>query len=356
MRVLKLNYIHNKDIQCTQVPQMSFTEMIYLENQDYDKAANMAASLWFDNAHIKLIHYSENHTYKVTSNNTTSILRISRVKYHTLNQIKSELKWIDALSCKTNLLVAKPIGSRSGNMAETVELDSGQKFICCMFEYIAGITPEFSDLKDSIPLFNELGYKTAILHNFCKSWGEAAALDRPKWDCESTIGDKAKWGSWKYFEGFIKPEIELLDEAKNTIEHHISDYGCNKDNFGLIHSDIRFANLIQTDTDVFIIDFDDSAFSWYMYDIACSLSFIEDDANISELACAWLEGYAKQSSLDCKDIKMIATFIMMRRLQLTGWLASHSDSDPVPGFKEGWIEGTLKVAKLYLEDSLLDLH
>lgn len=328
-----------------------------MENLDnsYDKAAYKAASLWAKNPHVELIYYSENHTYKVTSNKISTILRVSRVKYHTLSQIRSELEWIDAISKNTQLFVANPIASLLGNMLETVELDNGQKFVCCMFEYIHGVTPKFDNLLDSVPLFRELGYKTAILHNFCKTNCKISSLDRPEWNFETTISENAKWGSWKSFDGFNEQQIEILDRAKNIVEQNIAAYGCSAENFGLIHSDIRFANLIKTSKDVCIIDFDDCAFSWYMYDVACSLSFIEDDINVSKLAQAWIDGYTNHSSLDKKDIQIIPTFIMMRRLQLTGWLASHEDSDPVPEFKKGWIEGTIKVAQLYLENRLLNI-
>ena len=44
----------------------------------------------------------------------------------------------------------------------------------------------------------------------------------------------------------------------------------------------------------------------------------------------------------------IDTFIMMRRLQLTAWLASHQESGPVAELSVGWMDGTMELAERYL--------
>ena len=47
-------------------------------------------------------------------------------------------------------------------------------------------------------------------------------------------------------------------------------------------------------------------------------------------------------------LKKIDTFIMMRRLQLTAWLASHQESGPVAELSVGWMDGTMELAERYL--------
>ncbi len=67
-----------------------------------------------------------------------------------------------------------------------------------------------------------------------------------------------------------------------------------------------------------------------------------------ELIDAWLQGYRGLRALDERDLAMIPTFIIMRRLQLTAWLASRPDSDPVPSTLPGWVPDTLSLCLRYL--------
>ena len=45
---------------------------------------------------------------------------------------------------------------------------------------------------------------------------------------------------------------------------------------------------------------------------------------------------------------MIPTFVMLRRLQLTAWVASHADADSAIEFADGFAEGTARLAERYL--------
>ena len=60
-------------------------------------------------------------------------------------------------------------------------------------------------------------------------------------------------------------------------------YGQGPDRFGLVHADIRLANLLVDGGHVRVIDFDDSGFTWFMYDFATTVSFMEDHPRVPEL-------------------------------------------------------------------------
>ena len=70
-----------------------------------------------------------------------------------------------------------------------------------------------------------------------------------------------------------------------------SAYGQDAKRFGLVHADIRLANLLVDGDHVRVIDFDDCGFSWFMYDFATTVSFMEDHPRVPELRDAWVEGY-----------------------------------------------------------------
>ena len=47
---------------------------------------------------------------------------------------------------------------------------------------------------------------------------------------------------------------------------------------------------------------------------------------------------------------MIPTFVMLRRLMLTAWVASHADADAAIAFTDGFAAGTVALADRYLTD------
>ena len=66
-------------------------------------------------------------------------------------------------------------------------------------------------------------------------------------------------------------ELALLTRLDETIERRLRAYCQSGDHFGLVHADIRLANLLVDDGNVWVIDFDDSGFAWFMYDFATTV-------------------------------------------------------------------------------------
>lgn len=146
----------------------------------------------------------------------------------------------------------------------------------------------------------------------------------------------------------IPKEEKLLAEAAGIIKKRLERYGKTENNYGLIHADLRLANLLMEGKQIKVIDFDDCGFGWHLHDLASALSFIENRPIVPSLVNAWLEGYKKVLPFTDTDFEEIDTFIMMRRLQLTAWLASHRESGPVEELSVGWMEDTVELAERYI--------
>ena len=200
----------------------------------------------------------------------------------------------------------------------------------------------------------------AALHGDDQGFGATTGLcctsklpiARPVWDCDSTLGSHALWGDWRAFADFAPQERGLLEHAEARIRATMAAYGKPRGRFGLIHADMRLANLLVDGDTLRLLDFDDCAYSWHLFDLAASLSFIEARPDLVELIAAWLEGYRTVPTscpLAGMDLAVIPSLIMMRRLQLTGWLATRHDSDPVSALLPGWKTDTLSLAARYLQ-------
>ena len=109
------------------------------------------------------------------------------------------------------------------------------------------------------------------------------------------------------------------------IERRLREYG--RFAAGLWLGSRRLAPRQSADScsDLRIIDFDDCGFGWFLYDFATAVSFIEHEAVVPALARAWIAGYRRSHSLSAQDASMIPTFVVLRRVLLTAWLASHAE-------------------------------
>jgi Ser/Thr protein kinase RdoA (MazF antagonist) len=98
-----------------------------------------------------------------------------------------------------------------------------------------------------------------------------------------------------------------------------------------------------------VIDFDDCGFSWFMYDFATAVSFMEDHPSVPELRDAWVRGYRSEARLDAAAEAELQTFVMLRRLLLVAWIGSHHTFAPEAAeLGAGFTAGTCALAEEYL--------
>jgi Ser/Thr protein kinase RdoA (MazF antagonist) len=301
---------------------------------------------------VRLLNYSENYTYLVTCPlKGKHILRVNRPGYHTDEALEAELTWLDSLMATDTVVTARAIRGRDGERLQSVRppgVDEPRR--CVLFEFLPGSAPD-EENGDTIPgEFEQLGRITAKLHNHVQNWPEARQLSRPVWDFEHTIGNTPNWGHWKHSLG-MTPEIrDIFSQTVDLIKKRLEAYGTGPDNFGLIHADLRLANLLVNDGEVQAIDFDDCGFGWFMYDFASAVSFIEDNPILPELRRSWLKGYIKERPLSERDIDELPTFIMLRRLLLTGWLTAHAETETAQQIgPDRFTWGTAKLAREFLD-------
>jgi Ser/Thr protein kinase RdoA (MazF antagonist) len=117
---------------------------------------------------------------------------------------------------------------------------------------------------------------------------------------------------------------------------------------------MRAANLLVDGDRLGVIDFDDCGFSWFAYDFAASISFIETDPIVPDLLAAWLDGYARLTPLADDQRRAMPMLVMLRRLQLTAWIASHAETPTAEAMGPAFTEGTLDLAERYLASDFLE--
>lgn len=299
-------------------------------------------------ATLSLLNISENATYAVTDPATggQTVLRVHRLGYHPRAEIESELAWSEALRTDAGVRTPKLLRARDGSAVVALdEPGSPEPRHAVMFERLPGTEPPESGFTTSFEL---LGAITARMHDHALSWQRPAGFQRFAWDYDAAFGSVARWGRWQDGMAVGPAERDVLGRLDATLQRRLAAFGTAPERFGLVHADLRLANLLVDGADTYVIDFDDCGWSWLLYDLGAAVSFIEDDPRVPELVDRWVSGYRSVRPLAADDEAEIPTFIMMRRLLLLAWIGSHAGTDLAQSMGEAYTKGTCELAEPYL--------
>ena len=296
-------------------------------------------------ASLRLLNLSENATYLVEDGTGQSILRVHRQNYHRPHEIASELDWLEALRADSDVTVPRVLSARDGRRVVTVDQGGVPRYVV-HFDMVGGVEPDEHAL--TLDDFHTLGRITAALHEHSHRWRRPAGFGRFSWDWEHSLGDKPRWGRWQDANGVGAAEQQLLGRAQDLLRTRLQDYGTGPDRFGLIHADLRLANLLVDPPTITVIDFDDCGFGWYFYDFGTAVSFIEDDPALPQWQDSWVTGYRSRRELAAADEDMLASFVLLRRLLLLAWMGTHSHSRESETKAASYAAGSCALAERYL--------
>ena len=297
---------------------------------------------------VKLLSYSENATYLVRPpGGPRRVLRINRPGYHPRSNIASELAWVQAIRRDTPIVTAEPIPSLDGEYIQLVWHPAvPEPRNCVLFTFVEGTEPDDSNRTAAFELLGEV---TAQLHKHVLVWQPPRVITRHRWDFDAMVGDENPlWGHWQKGLGMTPAIRKELTKLVTVLRQRVGAYGTGAKRFGLVHADLRAANLLVQRDNICVIDFDDAGFSWFIYDLAAALSFIETHPDVPAYVDAWLTGYRKVRALTKAETDMIETFIMLRRMLLVAWIGSHHDTLQAQAMGPQYTLDTLTLADRYL--------
>lgn len=278
-----------------------------------------------------LISHRENAVFSVQFENyTKAALRLHRPGYNSVQEIKSELWWTNALA-ENGFPAPRPIAAIDGSFL--VEL--ADNMFATVISWVDGAPigaagePLSGSPLDQIQLYSNLGAVLARLHMESDALKLPADFQRRKWDVEGLLGTDPLWGRFWESSALSADTKRVIDVARMQAHHDLAEYSKDAD-FGLIHADALRENVFQSDTGLTLIDFDDAGFGFRMFDLAVAVSQSRDDANLPDLRDAIVTGYSKIRPLSDADLKHFDLFTMLRCFASLGWSTSrlpegHSD-------------------------------
>lgn len=298
-------------------------------------------------APLRLLTISENATYLAEdeARGERIVLRVHRPDYHTEAAILSELAWLEALRADRVVETPRPIPATDGALLTSFP-DGTTKRNVVAFEFMSGKEPDTDD--DLVKWYGKLGEINARLHLHSRSWKKPEGFVRKIWNFDTIIGATPDWGDWRDGLGLDAEGKAILERAAARLEKDVRAFGSGPERFGLIHCDMRPANLLVDGERLGVIDFDDCGLSWFAYDFAAAVSFQESEPYIPDLMAAWLENYRRIAPFSAEEEVALPMFLMLRRMQLTAWVASHAETPTAQSMGIPYTHGTVALAETYL--------
>ena len=219
-------------------------------------------------------------------------VRVTPPGHKTLAEVKAEMDWIAYLS-EQSAPVVHVIPSQNDNIVETVDTAAGIISVVC-FDWAPG---RLVTKKDFSPdLFQTWGEAVGMLHRLTKNY-------KPS----SKSSGRMQWFDDEYLDRFLIPsDQEKVLERFDSLIDYFKGQSITRDTFGLIHQDVHNANLFLDGKQLTVLDFDDSVYGFFVFDIANALGFSiwekPEDVTNREFADFYLKhfvmGYEKENHLN----------------------------------------------------------
>ncbi len=274
-------------------------------------------------ASMKFLSYSGNTHYQVDTSKCAPpelddgrywenhyILRLHQPRYQTLDAIRSELLWLKALLQDTDLVVPEPMRNAEGELVTITDVSGLPKPQYATFlRWVKGRKTPKQLCEDH---YKALGRVAAQLHNHSTHWRPPKGFTRIHYDWEGLFSDAGLfeipaaeiWASIP--KRYQDPFVKVIDHVRDVMDK----LGKTSDVYGLIHADLCLdVNMLWYRGEIRPIDFDDSAYGYWIYDLAISLAEVQDDEIRHRFQNALLDGYSEIRSMPPSQWKHLDLFI-----------------------------------------------
>ena len=260
----------------------------------------------------ELLQETDDLVYKIIDNcQQHYTVKIHRKKLSRTNDKLSDLcNWLDFLSGTVTFNFPLPLRNVNDSFQSQIQDESGIIYDFVVDRWVNGepISQHMNQQNNQ-----KIGALMAQLHNASSRYDRnATALARydERWlrDCSSIILNGAKTV------GYTKQQLNKVKYGLAEIEKYVISIGYETINFGIIHSDLHFNNiLIDSAGNLAIIDFDEAGFGHYWLDVAVTFDEFHDYDQAETMIEQFIDGYktVRNMKFDSK------TIIMFRGLSAT---------------------------------------
>jgi Ser/Thr protein kinase RdoA (MazF antagonist) len=307
-------------------------------------------SYGLENVRLALQRFEHNTTFRVDAPSRRFLLRINRPEVHTAGTIASEMAWLTALRRDTDLPVPDPVAALDGSMVVLAD-DPGvtEAHACILLRWLDG---RFIHHRLTPAHVRGVGTLAGRLQEHSATWRPPRGFVRPRID---TLTNEAKrnsiTGSAALALSGDHPSQRDAERAVGLVGNLVSAQDAavveraldvvwattrklaTSEGFGLVHGDLHHENVLYWRDDVGAIDFDDCGWGFHLYDLAVTLSELDDRPRYTEMRAGLLEGYADVGHLPDDHLLHLSALVILRRMQILLWIL---ESRGHASFRDEW--------------------
>lgn len=328
--------------------------------QQFDALARASLANWDidSGSELSLIKHRENAVYALkTPAGQRYALRIHRSGYHSDAALRSELQWMAALN---DAGLRTPQSIKTGSDEWFVVLQGefdGEDYQIDMLSWVEGdalgsVEQGLSDDVASLAAnYHQVGILAARLHNITESWPKPEGFTRQAWDVDGCFSENAVWGRFQDLEVLTPEQLATLHTAREKLETLLGNLGKGPEVYGLIHCDFLPENLLGTGEDLYLIDFDDAGYGWYLFEFATSLFFLLGEPYFDDVFNALIEGYRSERELSDEHLALLPAFFMLRAMVYLGWAHTRSETETAKELTPMMVEAAMEMAEAFINEA-----
>ena len=280
---------------------------------------------------IQLLDGFESFMYAFSREDGDFILRIGHSHRRSVDLIRGEVDWINYLAAG-GAGVAPAVYSINRRLVEEIPDGKGETFLTTAFVRAkGGLAWERGLWNDE--LFVRYGRLLGRIHRLSKSYEPSdMAWRRPEWDDPININ----------MIDYLSPADAVVREKFDDLMGYLHNLPKDDQSYGLIHQDAHAGNFFVDDAgNITLFDFDDCAYSWYVYDLAMAVFYAvtnRDDAEKfgKHFWSLFWSAYQQENNLDPRWLRAMPAFMKLREIDLYAIL--RRDADDVELMNSPWTQ------------------
>jgi Ser/Thr protein kinase RdoA (MazF antagonist) len=283
---------------------------------------------------MKQLTDASNTIFRVSRNlDTDCVLRMTAPKScHGVDETRSEISWLRAISRDTTLGVPAPMARLDGTyVTEAAIPGEPDSMSCAVYSWVPGVMLDDCLTNDNV---QRLGVLMARLHN------HAAGFAPPDWfhiRTYSSVFPDAVEGFARlepivlFNEGTDAPltdtQRRVYQRAHDRIADELKMLMNNGRPLRVIHGDLHTWNVKVDRKQLYALDFEDMVWGHPIQDIATTLSCFRWDDDYANRVAAFRAGYLSVSPWPEDHDGQLETLIMGRAIMLANYVAVSEDSE-----------------------------
>ncbi len=301
------------------------------DSKTIERIAREALPHWgLEAARLELVKVSENSTFRVvTVEGETLVLRVHRDGYHSLDELRAESAWTEALNAAG---ISAPVarGSLAGpTHLEVADPESGARRHVGVAEWVDGqtMTEVLGDdaaTEELVRRFGQLGRLAAAIHDQAAAWEPPEGYVRQHLDADGLLGDAPWWGPFWNVPQLSTAQAERIAGMRKTLYASLlawrEEARTEPVAYSMIHADLHPGNVLAAGDHLHVIDFDDASFGFHAYELAVALSHSGDHPEAAAFQQALFDGYRSVRPPAPSLFERVETFKLVRTLASMGWL------------------------------------